>query len=44
MFKDPKKYLKHIQDECSYIISVSSKLSFNDFMEDETLKRATAFQ
>jgi uncharacterized protein with HEPN domain len=40
MSKEPKEYLKHIQDECSYIISVSGNLSFDDFLEDETLKRA----
>lgn len=40
MSKDPKEYLKHIQDECSYIISVSENLSFEDFLKDETLKRA----
>lgn len=40
MSKDPKQFLKHIQDECSYIISVSGILSFDDFLEDETLKRA----
>lgn len=40
MFKDPKEYLKHIHDECLYIISVSENLLFDDFMEDETLKRA----
>jgi len=40
MSKDPKEYLKHIEDECYYIISVSEDLSFNDFLEDETLKRA----
>lgn len=40
MSKDPKEYLKHIQDECTYIISVSEHLLFNDFIEDETLKRA----
>jgi uncharacterized protein with HEPN domain len=40
MFKDPKEYLKHIHDECSYIISVCENLLFDDFMEDETLKRA----
>lgn len=41
MFKNPKEYLKHIQDECSYIISISDQLSLSDFLEDETLKRAT---
>lgn len=40
MSKDPKGYLKHIQDECLYLMSVSGNLSFDDFMEDETLKRA----
>ena len=40
MSKEPKEYLKHIQDECSYVISVSETLLFEDFMEDETLKRA----
>ncbi len=40
MSKEPKEYLKHIQDECLYIISVSGNLSFEDFLEDETLKRA----
>jgi uncharacterized protein with HEPN domain len=41
MSKDPKEYLKHIQDECSYVISVSKNLSFEDYLADETLKRAT---
>ncbi len=40
MSKDPKVYLKHIQDECSFIISVSENLLLNDFLKDETLKRA----
>jgi uncharacterized protein with HEPN domain len=40
MYKDPKEYLKHIQDECTYIISVSDKLTYGDFIGDETLKRA----
>ncbi len=40
MSKEPKEYLKHIHDECLYIISVSENLLFEDFMEDETLKRA----
>ncbi|MDP2161030.1 MAG: hypothetical protein Q8K02_11145 [Flavobacterium sp.] len=40
MFKEPKEYLRHIHDECLYIISVSQNLSFEDFMKDETLKRA----
>ena len=40
MSKDPKEFLNHVLDECSYIISVSENLSFEDFIEDETLKRA----
>ncbi|HAT75537.1 MAG TPA: DUF86 domain-containing protein [Flavobacterium sp.] len=40
MSKDPKEFLRHILDECSYIISVSENLSFEDFLEDATLKRA----
>lgn len=40
MSKDPEEYLRHILDECSYIISVSENLLFEDFVENETLKRA----
>jgi uncharacterized protein with HEPN domain len=40
MSKEPNEYLKHIQDECVFIISVSKNLLFEDFMNDETLKRA----
>jgi uncharacterized protein with HEPN domain len=40
MSKDPKEYLRHIQDECSYLIFVSGNLEFDDFLENETLKRA----
>jgi uncharacterized protein with HEPN domain len=40
MFKDPKEYLRHIQDECSYIISISENLLLEDFLQNETLKRA----
>ena len=40
MSKEPKEFLKHIQDECSYLIAVSHNLEFNIFLEDETLKRA----
>lgn len=40
MPKEPKEFLRHIQDECSYLISVSENLDFNLFVEDETLKRA----
>lgn len=40
MSKDPKEFLRHILDECSYLISISENLSFENFIEDETLKRA----
>ena len=40
MFKDPIEYIKHIYDECSYIISVSTNLSKDEFLDNETLKRA----
>jgi uncharacterized protein with HEPN domain len=40
MSKEPKEYIRHIQDECSYIISVSKTLLLEDFLNDETLKRA----
>jgi len=40
MFKEPTEYLKHIVDECSYIISVCKNLSKDKFLDDETLKRA----
>ena len=41
MSKEPKDYLRHIQDECIYIISVSENLIYEDFLRNETLKRAT---
>lgn len=40
MSKDPIEFLKHIADECSYLLSVSKDLSEDDFLDDETLKRA----
>ena len=40
MSKEPKEYLKHILDESSYIISVTENLVYDDFLQDETLKRA----
>lgn len=40
MSKDPKEYLRHINDECLYLISVSKDLKYEDFLDDETLKRA----
>ena len=41
MSKEPKDYLRHIQDECIYIISVSENLIYEDFLGNETLKRAS---
>ena len=41
MSKDPKDFVRHILDECSFIISVSQNVEFKDFIENEILKRAT---
>jgi len=41
MSKEPQDYLRHIQDECEYLISVSENLIYEDFLGNETLKRAT---
>jgi uncharacterized protein with HEPN domain len=40
MSKQPKEYLRHIQDECLFIISISQELKYDDFIANETLKRA----
>lgn len=40
MSKGPVEYIKHIADECSHIISVTKNLSRDEFLDDETLKRA----
>lgn len=40
MSKDPKEFLRHIKDECSYLISVCNHLEYDTFLRDETLKRA----
>ena len=40
MFKEPIEYLKHIADECLYLISVSKDLSKDEFLDNKTLKRA----
>ena len=40
MFKEPIEFLKHIADECTYLLSVSNGLSKDAFLDDETLKRA----
>ena len=40
MSKNPKEYLRHIYQECQFIVSVSQDLSKSNFLEDEILKRA----
>jgi len=41
MSKDPIEYLKHIQDESIYLLSLMEKgLTREQFLEDDTLKRA----
>ncbi len=40
MFKDPIEYLKHIQDECKFILTANQNISKDDFLHDEILKRA----
>lgn len=36
MSKEPIDYLKHIADECAYIVSVSANLTKDELMDDET--------
>jgi len=41
MSKEPIEYLKHIRDESAYIVTiVNNGLTKEDFLRDETLKRA----
>ncbi|MBI3235327.1 MAG: DUF86 domain-containing protein [Bacteroidetes bacterium] len=40
MSKEPIEFLKHIADECTYLLSVTKGLSKDAFLDDETLKRA----
>lgn len=40
MPKEPIEFLRHIADECSYLISIRTNLTKNEFLNDETLKRA----
>lgn len=40
MSKDPVEFLRHISDECNYLLSVSKGLSKEQFLDNETLKRA----
>ncbi|ODS42539.1 MAG: hypothetical protein MSIBF_04280 [Candidatus Altiarchaeales archaeon IMC4] len=38
--KDCREYLKHIRDECEYLVGESGCLSYDDFACNETLKKA----
>ena len=40
MSKEPIQYIRHIHDECFYILSISKNLSKDEFIYNETLKRA----
>lgn len=40
MSKEPIEFLKHIFDECSYLLTVSKGISKDTFLDNETLKRA----
>lgn len=40
MSKSPVEYLKHIRDECDYLIQNSKDMSKKEFMQNDTLKRA----
>lgn len=41
MLKDPIEFLKHIRDECTFILlATKNNLTKSEFLDDETLKRA----
>jgi uncharacterized protein with HEPN domain len=41
MCKEPVEYLKHVRDECQFILSfVGKELTKEEFLDDEVLKRA----
>lgn len=41
MYKPPIEYLRHIKDECLFILTVITKdVRKDEFLENETLKRA----
>lgn len=40
MSKEPIEFLKHIADECEYLLSVNKDIAKDEFLNDETLKRA----
>ena len=41
MSKEPIEYLKHIKDECEFLLSISKGLAQDEFLNSETLKRAS---
>jgi uncharacterized protein with HEPN domain len=40
MHKEPLQFLRHIADECIYLLSLDNNLTKDKFLDDETLKRA----
>ncbi len=40
MSRSETEYLRHIQDEARYLSDASREVSWDEFSEDETLKRA----
>ncbi|MDA1029634.1 MAG: DUF86 domain-containing protein [Bacteroidetes bacterium] len=40
MFHSSRSYLRHIQDEILYLLSKVENLKKEDFLQDETIKRA----
>jgi len=40
--KQPEELLRHILDECDFVIEMSAGMDIEDFLCDETMKRAFA--
>mgnify|MGYP006178905461 CR=1 FL=1 len=40
MSKEPVEFLRHIFDECNFILNTSKDLTLEKLINDETLKRA----
>jgi uncharacterized protein with HEPN domain len=40
MSEEPLEFLRHIADECNYLLAISRDLSKDEFLGNETLKRA----
>ncbi len=40
MLKNPIEYLKHIRDECEYLLKNSTDMNYDDFIDNDTLKRS----